>query len=53
MVYSAGKQDHPIESEQRIEHVIELVEKKIAEIKAATPAPDVAAAALKTPQPVG
>ncbi len=37
MVYMAGKTDHTLEGDM-IEHVVELVEKRAAEIKAATPA---------------
>ncbi|HEX4259523.1 MAG TPA: flavodoxin-dependent (E)-4-hydroxy-3-methylbut-2-enyl-diphosphate synthase [Acetobacteraceae bacterium] len=33
MVYSAGKQDHPIEAAAMIEHVVALVEAKAAELK--------------------
>jgi (E)-4-hydroxy-3-methylbut-2-enyl-diphosphate synthase len=35
MVYAAGKQDHTIEGASMIEHIVELVEKKAAELKAA------------------
>ena len=35
MVYSTGKQDHTVAAERMIEHVVELVEKKAAELAAA------------------
>ncbi len=35
MVYLAGKQDHKMSNEQMIEHIVELVEKRAAEIEAA------------------
>ncbi|HUF86982.1 MAG TPA: flavodoxin-dependent (E)-4-hydroxy-3-methylbut-2-enyl-diphosphate synthase [Thermohalobaculum sp.] len=34
MVYLAGKQDHKMSNERMIEHIVELVEKKAAEIEA-------------------
>ncbi len=34
MVYMAGKQDHRLDNERMIEHIVELVEKKAAEIEA-------------------
>jgi len=33
MVYAAGKQDHPIDSDRMLEHIVELVEAKVAAIK--------------------
>ena len=35
MVYLAGKQSHKLSNEQMIDHIVELVEKKAAEIEAA------------------
>ncbi|WP_137702015.1 flavodoxin-dependent (E)-4-hydroxy-3-methylbut-2-enyl-diphosphate synthase [Marimonas lutisalis] len=35
MVYLAGKQDHKIGNDQMIDHIVELVEKRAAEIEAA------------------
>ncbi|GAB0117534.1 flavodoxin-dependent (E)-4-hydroxy-3-methylbut-2-enyl-diphosphate synthase [Acidisoma sp. 7E03] len=47
MVYSAGKQDHTVDREAMIDHVVELVEQKAAAIRAAEakaePAPAAAA----------
>ena len=37
MVYSAGKTDHTIEAGRMIDHIVELVEAKAAELKAAGP----------------
>ena len=37
MVYRAGKTDHTIDGADMIEHIVELVEAKVAEIKAAEP----------------
>ena len=34
MVYLAGKQDHKISNDGMIDHIVELVEKKAAEIDA-------------------
>jgi len=34
MVYMAGKQDHTVPAEDMIDHIVELVEKKAAEIEA-------------------
>ncbi|MBV9655591.1 MAG: flavodoxin-dependent (E)-4-hydroxy-3-methylbut-2-enyl-diphosphate synthase [Acetobacteraceae bacterium] len=39
MVYSAGKQDHTIAGNDMIDHVVELVEQKIAQIHAAANEP--------------
>ncbi len=36
MVYLAGKQSHKLGNEKMIDHIVELVEKKAAEIDAAT-----------------
>jgi len=38
MIYSAGKTDHTIDAERMIEHIVELVEAKAAELAAATAA---------------
>lgn len=35
MVYLAGKQDHTLSNEQMVDHIVELVERKAAEIEAA------------------
>ena len=35
MVYWAGKQDHKIENEKMVDHIVELVEKRASEIEAA------------------
>ncbi len=37
MVYWAGKQDHKIDNDRMVDHIVELVEKRAAEIEAATP----------------
>ena len=37
MVYRAGKTDHTIDGGDMIEHIVELVEAKAAELKAAEP----------------
>jgi len=37
MVYAAGKQDHTMPADRMIEHIVELVETKVAQIKAAEP----------------
>jgi (E)-4-hydroxy-3-methylbut-2-enyl-diphosphate synthase len=34
MVYLAGKQDHRLDNERMVEHIVELVEKRAAEIEA-------------------
>ena len=39
MVYSAGKQDHTIDKDAMIDHVVEMVEKRAAALKAAEPVP--------------
>ncbi|RAP41339.1 4-hydroxy-3-methylbut-2-en-1-yl diphosphate synthase [Rhodovulum viride] len=44
MVYLAGKQDHRISNEAMIEHIVEEVEKKAAEIEAARAASEAEAA---------
>ncbi|WP_430464065.1 flavodoxin-dependent (E)-4-hydroxy-3-methylbut-2-enyl-diphosphate synthase [Tabrizicola sp.] len=49
MVYLAGKQDHKLSNDQMVEHIVELVEAKAAEIQAAERAAaeaEAAAAAL-------
>jgi len=33
MVYAAGKQDHAIDSGRMLEHIVELVEAKVAAIQ--------------------
>jgi (E)-4-hydroxy-3-methylbut-2-enyl-diphosphate synthase len=43
MVYVAGKTDHQIDTERMVEHVVELVERKAAAIRADTSAAKVAA----------
>jgi (E)-4-hydroxy-3-methylbut-2-enyl-diphosphate synthase len=35
MVYSAGKQDHQIDTATMVDHIVELVEAKAAALKAA------------------
>ena len=35
MVYWAGKQDHRINNDQMVEHIVELVERKVAELQGA------------------
>jgi (E)-4-hydroxy-3-methylbut-2-enyl-diphosphate synthase len=47
MVYSAGKQDHTIDKDAMIDHVVEMVETRAAALRAADPrtAPAVAEAA--------
>ena len=37
MVYLAGKPDHKMDNEQMVDHIVELVEAKAAEMKAAAP----------------
>ncbi|MCC5965930.1 MAG: flavodoxin-dependent (E)-4-hydroxy-3-methylbut-2-enyl-diphosphate synthase [Natronohydrobacter sp.] len=37
MVYLAGRQSHKLSNEQMVEHIVEQVERKAAEIEAATP----------------
>ena len=39
MVYSAGRQDHTIDKDAMIDHVVELVETRAAALRAAEPAP--------------
>ncbi|WP_298433257.1 flavodoxin-dependent (E)-4-hydroxy-3-methylbut-2-enyl-diphosphate synthase [uncultured Jannaschia sp.] len=43
MVYLAGKQSHKLSNEQMVEHIVEQVEKKAAEIEAAAAAEQTAA----------
>ena len=43
MVYAAGKTDHTIEGATMVDHIVELVEKKAAELKAAAEAEKLAA----------
>jgi len=43
MVYAAGKTDHVIEQDKMLDHIVELVEKKAAELAAAEPAAPIAA----------
>ncbi|SIP96311.1 4-hydroxy-3-methylbut-2-en-1-yl diphosphate synthase [Paracoccus thiocyanatus] len=38
MVYLAGKQNHKMTNDQMVDHIVELVEKRAAEIEAAPPA---------------
>jgi (E)-4-hydroxy-3-methylbut-2-enyl-diphosphate synthase len=35
MVYLAGKQDHKLSNDRMVEHIVELVEAKAAEMEAA------------------
>ncbi|MBK5933217.1 4-hydroxy-3-methylbut-2-en-1-yl diphosphate synthase [Rhodovulum imhoffii] len=42
MVYLAGKQDHRISNEEMIDHIVEQVEKKAAEIEASAATPQAA-----------
>ncbi|WP_073200416.1 flavodoxin-dependent (E)-4-hydroxy-3-methylbut-2-enyl-diphosphate synthase [Roseovarius marisflavi] len=42
MVYLAGKQSHRMDNEQMVEHIVEQVEKRAAEIEAETAAQDAA-----------
>ncbi|MCC7429075.1 MAG: flavodoxin-dependent (E)-4-hydroxy-3-methylbut-2-enyl-diphosphate synthase [Alphaproteobacteria bacterium] len=43
MVYAAGRTDHVIEQDKMLDHIVELVEKKAAELAAAEPAAPIAA----------
>ncbi|PTX03921.1 flavodoxin-dependent (E)-4-hydroxy-3-methylbut-2-enyl-diphosphate synthase [Pararhodobacter aggregans] len=43
MVYMAGKQDHKLSNERMVDHIVELVEKRAAEIDAAAKASEPAA----------
>ena len=43
MIYSAGKTDHTIDGATMVEHIVELVEAKAAELKAAAEAEKLAA----------
>ncbi|MCB1349885.1 MAG: 4-hydroxy-3-methylbut-2-en-1-yl diphosphate synthase, partial [Maritimibacter sp.] len=43
MIYMAGKQDHKQSNEGMIDHIVELVEKRAAEIEAAKAAEEAAA----------
>ena len=43
MIYSAGKTDHTIEGASMVDHIVELVEAKAAELKAAAEAEKLAA----------
>ena len=45
MVYLAGKQSHKLSNAQMIDHIVEQVEKRAAEIEAATPSATTTAAA--------
>src|SRR6202008_4793990 len=38
MVYRAGKPDHKLDNERMVEHIVELVEQRAAEIEAANAA---------------
>ncbi|WP_417627867.1 flavodoxin-dependent (E)-4-hydroxy-3-methylbut-2-enyl-diphosphate synthase [Pararhodobacter aggregans] len=42
MVYMAGKQDHKLSNERMVDHIVELVEKRAAEIDAAAKADETA-----------
>jgi (E)-4-hydroxy-3-methylbut-2-enyl-diphosphate synthase len=39
MVYRAGKADHKMDNERMVEHIVELVEARAAEIEAEKPIP--------------
>jgi (E)-4-hydroxy-3-methylbut-2-enyl-diphosphate synthase len=39
MVYASGRQDHRMNAEGMVDHIVDLVEAKVAAIKAATPEP--------------
>jgi (E)-4-hydroxy-3-methylbut-2-enyl-diphosphate synthase len=43
MVYLAGKPDHKMDNERMVDHIVELVEAKAAELEAAKKAPAIAA----------
>jgi (E)-4-hydroxy-3-methylbut-2-enyl-diphosphate synthase len=43
MIYHAGKTDHTIAGSDMVEHIVELVEAKAAELKAAAEAEKLAA----------
>ncbi len=45
MVYVAGSPDHKVDSDDMVDHIVSLVEKKAAEIEAAKAAPSAVAAA--------
>ena len=45
MVYLAGKQDHKMDNDRMVDHIVELVEKRAAEIDAANAAEEAAAKA--------
>ena len=45
MIYAAGKTDHTIDEAAMVEHIVELVEKKVAQIQAAEAAAKAAPAA--------
>jgi len=44
MVYRAGKADHKMDNDQMVEHIVELVEARAAEIEAAAKTPPAQAA---------
>ncbi|WP_126976712.1 flavodoxin-dependent (E)-4-hydroxy-3-methylbut-2-enyl-diphosphate synthase [Frigidibacter oleivorans] len=50
MVYMAGKQSHKMTNDQMIDHIVELVEKRAAEIDAAEAAKEAAATDAAAPQ---
>jgi (E)-4-hydroxy-3-methylbut-2-enyl-diphosphate synthase len=43
MVYLAGKQSHRMDNDQMVEHIVEQVERKAAELDAAAAAQETAA----------
>jgi (E)-4-hydroxy-3-methylbut-2-enyl-diphosphate synthase len=47
MVYVAGKQDHKLGNDRMVDHIVELVEKRAAEIDAETARADAAAQAAE------
>jgi (E)-4-hydroxy-3-methylbut-2-enyl-diphosphate synthase len=44
MVYLAGRQDHKMDNDRMVDHIVELVEARAAEIEAETKADDLLAA---------
>lgn len=49
MVYSAGRQDHTMPAEDMIEHIVDLVETKVAAIEADKAQTEAEAAKLLDP----
>ncbi|MCK8787981.1 flavodoxin-dependent (E)-4-hydroxy-3-methylbut-2-enyl-diphosphate synthase [Roseomonas sp. NAR14] len=52
MVYAAGKTDHTVDADRMIEHVVELVEAKAAQIEAEKAAEEAARKAAANPAPM-